>query len=1241
MFEDIYSLSPTQLGILFHYMEDSNLYFEQMTLHVKGDLDIELIQRSLNGIISRHQSLRTAFLYEGYEKPIQVTLKDRAIDFKFIDATTESKRETINKQQELDRNKPFDIMKDVLMRMTIIKTHKDQYVMIWSHHHIIMDGWCLGIIFNEFREIYRQLKRSGHFELKPVPQYVEYIKWLEKRNSNSSETYWKNYLKNFNRVTSPPKRYFPDEKSSKQFLELQLQQDLSANLKSIAKRQGVTVSTLFQVAWGLLLMKYNDTDDVVFGTVVSGRPTEIHGVERIVGLFINTIPVRIQLKNNESVGDLLVKFQSSMFESEQHHHMSLPDIQALSEPGRGLFNNVLVFENYPITWNSKDESNNRADTIFEITEVETFERTSNDFYITVIPGDQINIRIDYDTQLYDPKITSNIPEHLSHILSQMVLSLDTPANKIQLLSNREQSRITENHEPLTEVSEENSVIELFEKQVLQNPDAILASDGEQEVTYGQINERSNQLARYLAEKYNVSAGDRVGLMLDRSVDFVIAVLGILKAGGCYVPIDTEYPKGRKDYLLNNSEVKVLVTDSVSMFTIGETYERDIIALDIQWEQISSYLSGNLRPVYSKEDLAYIIYTSGSTGTPKGVMISHESLLNYITWAKEQYVGNDRNIVMPFYSSPAFDLTITSIFVPLISGNQIRIYGSKDKHLIEKIIQDNYCNLIKLTPSHLKIIQGSKALNASNVKAFIVGGEELHSSLAEEITKAAKGKIAIYNEYGPTEATVGCMIYTYNQSEPYVTVPIGKAIPNMEVYVLDSSLVPVADGVVGELYISGSGLAKGYFSRTDLTDEKFINHPFKVNSKLYKTGDLAIRMPDKNLVFMGRSDKQVKIRGYRIELGEIESNLTSHPQIKEAVVLAEGRQEDKKLVAHYVANTTLEPAELKNFLIQNLPEYMIPFTFIHSSSFPLTSNGKIDKKKLIEMATVTEEVYVAPTNATEEILVEIWSEVLEKEKESIGIDHNFFDLGGHSLKGILLIGKVQKQLNFEISITDFFARPTIRLLAEYIESFERRKTFSAIPKTKQKDYYELSSAQKRLYFLYEFERTSVAYNMPQVTLLSGVLDTDKVENAINQIIAAHEIFRTTFKVIEGEPVQHISDHIDFKMEYFTSRRKESNSIIRKFIRPFNLLNGPLIRAAIVQIDKSEHLLLIDMHHIISDGLSWNIFLRDFVACYKGCSLTTGHLQFKDYAEWQKSESNQSNLSEQNNSGSMNSATTSHS
>ena len=866
--------------------------------------------------------------------------------------------------------------------------------------------------------------------------------------------------------------------------------------------------------------------------------------------------------------------------------------------------------------------------ISEIQEAAAFDNVQPNLLFSFDLHDEFLLKVRYHTGKFNAAFIKYLAETYLNLLDNLIHNLETIIMDIVMLPEEVHHDLVEGFNATSaEYPKGETILTLFEKQALKAPKNIALRCGEVMISYKALDELSDQIAFHLREAEGVEAGDLVGLMLEREKYLIPVLLGILKAGAAYVPLDPGYPIERIKTIIEDAHIKTVVSRR-RYWSDALHITSGFVDLDTVLDTLQSRPSKLQLPGVRSHHLAYVIYTSGSTGKPKGVMIEHGSLLNYIYWSAMYYVKDER-ATFPLYTSISFDLTVTSIFTPLITGNEIILYEGEEKGVsIERILAEGSANVIKLTPSHLKILRDSELVRSSLKSAvkFIVGGEELETRLAKDIYNKLEGRVEIYNEYGPTEATVGCMIHKFEPDERLSTVPIGVPINNTQIYILDKFLKPLPLGVSGEMYISGEGVAQGYLMNEDLTREKFIDNPFIKGARMYKTGDRAVRQPDGIVLFKGRMDDQVKIRGFRIELGEMENQLSGHRLIKETTVVAKEREGEKYLVAYYVSEKEIEVSELNQYLKKLLPDYMIPSFYVWMERFPLTPNGKLDKRVLPDPEVASADNYAGPANEIEQKLVQIWSEVLKLEEAAISVNKSFFELGGNSLRAIVLANKIFKTLKVKISLKEFFEHEHIRSLGNFIEQAEKSE-YSPIRKVPSKPFYKVSSAQKRLYFLYELNKTSLAYHMQNVVMLEGDVDRQRFDSAFYQLISRHESLRTSFEIVKEEPVQMISESVDFEIEYFNSAEDEVQSIIKKFKRPFDLKKPPLIRVGVIAIAPQRHVLIADIHHIIADGVSLGTMIKDFMALYNNEKLSGLHLQYKDYAEWQQSREQQEKMNTQ--------------
>ena len=993
-------------------------------------------------------------------------------------------------------------------------------------------------------------------------------------------------------------------------IDFKLDEEVTTDLKKLCAETGSTLYMVLLSVYNIALSKYSGQEDIIVGSPIAGRPHA--DLQNIMGMFVNTLAMRNYPKGNKTYLEFLKEVKENSLKAYENQDYQFEELEEKLQDRRDMSRNQ-IFDVMFVLQNM--ETNNM---LIKDLEIYSYNNESNisKFDLTLTASeikDNILLNLEYCTKLFNKDTIKRFTVHFKNIIKEILKNKNIKVKNIDMLSEREKAQlITEFNNTYAEYPKKKTVQEIFEEQVEKTPENIAVVFEDKSLTYRELNNKSNSLARLLRSK-GLKSDSIVGIMVERSLEMIIGIMGVLKAGGAYLPIDPTYPNERIKYMLQDSKSKILLTSFNLIDKVNENIEKiDLYDKNI-YTKFDSY--NDLEKINTFNDLAYIIYTSGTTGKPKGVMIEHKQIINYITYVKDNYL-HDKIKGMPLFTSISFDLTITSILGPLSNGEIVNIYKEDELNIVlDKIFKEETNSVIKLTPSHLKLIKESKLFN-ENIKRFIVGGEELTEKVARDIGEIFNNDIEIINEYGPTEATVGCIVYKYIFNEKML---IGKPINNCKIYILDQCKNMIPIGVRGELYISGEVLARGYLNKVDLTKERFIDNPYDPGKKMYKTGDVARWLSDGNIEFQGRIDNQVKIRGFRIELGEIENKLLQNPSIQAVTVaVKEVTDNNNHICAYIVSEEDLAQLDLKNYLKKSLPDYMVPSFFIKLDKIPLTINGKVNKKYLPNpnIEDLLNE-YEAPRNKVEEKLIEIWNKLLDM--NSIGINDNFFDLGGHSLKATFLASQIKKEFNIYIPMKEIFKSPTIKLLGEYISNNEESLLFKEIEQVGTKEFYETTSTQKRIYSLQYINPESVSYNMPEIYTIYGDLDINRVENVFSNLISRHEVFKTHFDEINGKIVQKIKDSIGLPLQYINKEYNENleeeiKIIIDDFIQPFDLNKAPLLRICIIKKNSNEHILMYDMHHIISDGISHSILLREFVTLYNGKELSPLKIQFRDYAYW---------------------------
>jgi amino acid adenylation domain-containing protein/non-ribosomal peptide synthase protein (TIGR01720 family) len=1271
--ENVYPLSPMQSGILFHYLMNpsSSAYFEQGIIHLRGLIDKKLLKESINRLVEQHDILRTIFFHDTAGGPYQVVLKHGpgvCIDpvFEDISHLSEPKAaEYLKEAQRKDLDKKFNLTNETPMRISLYREGTGTYRMVWSYHHILMDGWCAGVLFKELLQVYEALRAREPMPITLAPPYVNFIRWLAKQDKEPGMDYWREYLQGYD---EPAVLAGSDKKQAEASQYVMKEHDfiiedtLADAIKTTAGRHRVTPNEVFQSAWGILLQRYNNTTDVVFASVVSGRPPEIDGIEHMVGIFINTVPVRIQIEKEKTFSQLLEKMHRKAMLSRSYEYLPLADIQSLTPLNRGLIDHLLVFENYPVQKEIAKISSEKCG--FTVESVQFIEQTNYDFNVIIIPHRPFVVRLNYNSIVYEDQFTARLGLHLQEIIKQIANNPGIPLNQIEIITTAEKQQVLYDfNRSAAEYPINKTIHELFQQQVEKTPHHTAAAGplppkyrshrtNMTYISYRQLNKKSNQLAHLLRKK-GIKTNTIVGLLVEPDIEMIIGILAILKAGGSYLPIDSNYPRERKTYMLKDSDVKWLLTN----FSTGEasgSFPADIEILDLRNPQLYTQNIHNPNHMSKPADLVYTIYTSGSTGKPKGVMLEHRNLVNLFTFVFTS-TNLDFSTLLQF-ASISFDASFQEIFSVFLSGGQLYLIDKEQRTNIPelfKIIDRHHIKTLFLPMSILRVIFSE----ASYAERFPAGVRHLQTAgeqvvINDRFRDCLKQKqIYLHNHYGPSETHVVTTLTLDPPGEIPALPPIGKPVSNTAIYILDKQghLQPV--GIAGELVIGGIQVGRGYLNNPELTIERFclrrpggtlfektvpvkhldsprknfpLNRSYRSHmSYIYRTGDLARWQPDGNIQFLGRIDYQLKIRGFRIEPGEIENLLLNHSHVKEAIVVSRDDEVGNKYLCAYIvpkpldeSGQTLDIDELRTYLSGKLPGYMVPAYFTSLEKIPVTGSGKVDRKALPEPGIKTGANYIAPRDDLEKKLAVIWADVLNINKDVIGIHTNFFHLGGHSLTAVNVIARIHEELKVKTPLAEIFNNPDIQRLARYIKKAVPEK-YAPMKKVEEKEYYALSSAQKRLYVLQRMDLTSISNNLPYTSMLEGDLGKNRFEEIFKILIKRHESLRTSFIDIDGQPFQVIHrENPQFQIPNPKPNSKtQIPNIIKEFIQPFDLSYAPLLRVGLIRTGEKTHILMVDMHHIISDGVSTAVLIKEFMALYGGELLPAPCFQYKDFTGWQ--------------------------
>ncbi|WP_217701400.1 non-ribosomal peptide synthetase [Tenacibaculum aiptasiae] len=1031
---DIYKLTPLQQGLLFHSLYDDNSnYIVQMSFDMPS-LNIELFQRSWEILIEKHSILRTSFNNEFFNIPVQCVSKKRKLPLRVLDYSNKDNIE-IEAFLKEDYIKPFDL-KTSPFRINILKMSKGEYKIVFTHHHILLDGWSVSILLTKVVGIYQELVNNKDVSISNrEDNYINNIKQFFLRNEFNGHEYWKNYLSS---LTTPSFLPFliDNKKRNKVFsnnnVKHFMKDDFTQELKQFAKKHQITINTVIQGAWAYLLSKYSGNNTVAFGTIISGRNEITKGIESGIGLYINTIPVCTTITEKQSISDWLINLQKEhIISREEHGHLSITDIQNNSLIQDELFDSLIIFDNYSqevVNTSSKGQT----------LSIRNFQgKEENNYALSLyicVDDSGITVNLKYNNQLISLSSIEMILRHFEETLRSL-LSSNQISDINYMTKNEKHHLLVNNNATKEKYSLGNTVLDLFKNQFESNPEAIKLIFGKDQMTNKVLEKRSNQLASLLQDE-GVKKGDLIPICIERSFEMIIGILAIMKAGGAYVPIDSEHPKERIDFILKECKAKLLLsTSNLIEDKLKQIISDELSVIDITSSKVVEYPSKNIQVSIVPEDIAYVIYTSGSTGKPKGVLIRHESLLNRLMW-KQNYFNVSDDVILqktPF----TFDVSVWELITPLIT-NSTMVLAKPNRHTdlayLKNIIKEEGITLMHFVPSMLDtFLNEFDDVELQTFKLNVIcSGESLTNSTLKKFQKKFSNS-KIYNLYGPTEATIDVTAVDLTDYKGNKNI-IGTPVSNTQLYIVNDQNDIVPENVIGELLIGGVQVAEGYINRPELSAEKFIKNPFNEDDsyKLYRTGDLAKWLPDGNIEFIGRNDHQIKLRGYRIELGEIEHVLSNHPTIKSVVVDCRSVNSEVALVAYYINDSSeLSIEEIQSYLKKQLPDYMIPSFFIKVNSFPLSANGKLAKKLLPSPSTIFTKQYVPPTNEIEEQIVNIWSELLKIEASSLSIDEDFFKIGGNSLKAMALINRLNKTFLVEMSLKELFEKQTVKRISDYI------------------------------------------------------------------------------------------------------------------------------------------------------------------------------------------------------------------
>ena len=1215
-----YVLSSSQLRLwALSHSQEGNVAYNSIGGYVfEGELNFEFLNQSLNEVVARHESLRTVFKEDTNGEVYQIIKEPKDIDFniEYCDLREES-----NIDQELKHNIsqdsiiPFELSKGPLFKTKLYHIGEGKWVFVYVIHHIIIDAPSMKIFISEILESYNSKKEGRENRLVPLRiQYKDYASWeneqLSGKKYDNLKDYWLNLFKGELPILNMPKdkkrpvvQTFNGDSFDKTF-----DIDLSKNIETIIKNNNATMFMGLTSVMTALFYKYSSQEDIIIGTPISGR--EDSDLHNQIGYYGNTLALRMQFAKENSFIDLLKYTKKHVLEVYKHQMFPFATLVKELNIKRDTSRNPL-FDVQVIYGEGENQSKKEELRGLSVSSYEFEEKLKTSRFDIVFSfykeGKNLKLNIQYNTDIYSERVINQIAEHISVIMTHITENPDNEIGNLSYMSQLERDRIIEGSRGKELIyNKEKTVLDLFYEQVAKKPNSTAIAFGNDSMTYKELDEKSSQLSNYLIGAYQLKENNLVGLMINNSKNTLVCILGILKAGAAYVPIDPSYPKERVKYIIEDTDLNVLLTESDYLFDL-DYYSGNIFAADIQLDAIEGESIVPLTHI-DTTNLAYVIYTSGSTGKAKGVLIDHKNLMHSTVARLDTYPNVETFLLL---SSISFDSSIAGIFGTISSGGKLVIspkIGVSDIDSIIQIILNEKVTHLLTVPSYYQLLLKGLDEIKTDLKAVIVAGEECSKSLVKSHQESINlKKCDLYNEYGPTEATVWASYYLYDASQEFIP-SIGKPIPNTTVYVLNENKELVTPGVIGELYIGGEGVSRGYLNNLLLTQEKFVDNPFEPGKRIYKTGDIGRKEANNNIEFLGRKDSQIKIRGYRLELGEVESVICNYESINKVVVT----YEDDILRAYLQVDEEIDIDKLKAYLKGELPSHAIPSAYNILESFPLLPNGKIDKNKLLLLGNMIDDnrEYIAPSNDIEKVLVEVFKEVLRKEK--VGVNDEFFALGGDSIKAIQIISKL-KQKNYSLAVQDVMQYPMIRDLVMHVKEVKERIDQSLV-----EGVIPLSPIQQ--HFFETVKTSQHHYNQSMMLKTEKELSEEGLNAVFKKIVTHHDALRMVYKQKGSEWIQEINnDDINFKLiiEDF-SNETEFRKKCQYLQSSFKLEEGPLFKAILFKNESVNYLLMIS-HHLVIDGVSWRIILEDLSTLYfQFCNSEKLELPLKTHSfkSWQE-------------------------
>ena len=1215
MEKELYKLTNPQKSIWYteNFFENSNINNICTSGIIYENINIEALKKALFILVQDNDSFRIKLTLKN-DTPMQYISDFAPFDIETI--YVNSIEDFKNIEQKMV-NEKFNIFNSSLFKFKIAIFPDNSAGVILNIHHIIADSWSLGLTIQKIVQIYHSIKKGEKISTQGS-SYIDYIKKEQEYKQSSKyiddKSYWNKAFDSIPEIATIPsindKKGMSSSYNANRSI-FNIEPMLLNKIRIFCKENHLSFFNFFISIFAIYINRVSNVDDFVIGSTILNRTSITDKLS--TGMFVNTVPIRFNFINNTSFDSFAKTVSKNVIGILRHQKYSynsiLEDIRSKYSNAPNLYNIMFSYQltkaydksigNYKTYWGFNNcSANDIAVHIYDINDTGTME-----------------FNYDYLTSKYSKQEIFDIHKRIIHIISQIVENYNIDLKDIDIVTIEEKNKILYDfNNTSTEYPKNKTIVELFEEQVIQTPDNIAIVFEDQKLTYKELNEKANSLAHFLRFEKNITRNEFVGIMVNRSLEMIISILAVLKSGAAYIPIDPTYPKDRIDYMLKNSNAKILLTQNNLNNKINFN---NIIFVDLSNNDIyNTFKSNNLEHINKSNDTSYVIFTSGSTGNPKGVVLNHKALSNLTNYCNHyiEYLKTPSNMAIVSITTVSFDIFIFETLISLQKGLKLIIANENEQnspYLLNNLIQKYDIKIIQSTPSRMQTFLNNKEEIPyfSNLEYITLAGEQLPLKLVQDLTNLCGA--TIYNGYGPSETTVFSTLTRMNTTK----ITIGKPLDNTQIYILDTNLNVLPIGISGELYISGDGVGKGYLNNKELTDKSFINNPFINNSIMYKTGDIGYFTPNGNIICLGRSDNQVKLRGLRIELGEIENKINSLSFINSCAVIKQSNNSHEYLCAYFTSHIKVNIKDIEKYLEQFLPKYMIPKYFMQMEELPYTPNGKIDRKALSKINHISKKtVSEKPRNNYDIRLIEILKNILHI--ENISINDDFLDLGGDSLSAITLSSYIQREFKVQIYVKDILNNSKICELSDCIANHTLSTQITIKPASKS-NYYNVSSAQKRIYFASQMDGdNSILYNIPGGIIFDKELDLEKLEYCINTLIKRQESLRTYFELKNKNVVQKIRENVDFKLDVINNASfNDLDTIFKNFVKPFDLSEAPLFRVKYLKFTNNKNAIFIDMHHIISDGTSLSIFIDEIIKLYNGVTLPNLSIQYKDYATYE--------------------------